>query len=68
MRIFLIVMMMLLPTLAAQAIPEQKRDRRQEAKDEVAKERRSIEEEKAYKATIKRIPVQKPVDPWGKVR
>jgi len=31
-------------------------------------QKKSREEEKAYKDALSRIPVQKPVDPWAKVR
>ena len=31
-------------------------------------QKKSREEEKAYKEALKRIPVQKPADPWAKVR
>jgi hypothetical protein len=31
-------------------------------------ERKAREVEKAYNATIKHIPTQKPADPWGKIR
>jgi hypothetical protein len=31
-------------------------------------QKKSREEEKAYKDALSRIPVQKPADPWAKVR
>jgi len=31
-------------------------------------QKKSREEEKAYKDALKRIPVQKPADPWAKMR
>jgi hypothetical protein len=31
-------------------------------------QKKSREEEKAYKEALKRIPVQKPADPWAKMR
>jgi hypothetical protein len=31
-------------------------------------QRKALETEKAYNETIKHIPVQKPADPWGKMR
>ncbi len=31
-------------------------------------QKKSREEEKAYKEELKQIPVQKPADPWAKVR
>ena len=31
-------------------------------------QKKSREEEKAYKDALKRIPNQKPADPWGKMR
>ena len=37
-------------------------------KNTAEKQKKSREEEKAYKDALSRIPVQKPADPWAKMR
>ena len=66
MRIMLIALMTLLLASPAHARGKQRSgDQPQKTADQQKKTR---EEEKAYKDALKRIPNQKPVDPWSKMR
>ena len=66
MRIVLVVTMVVLLAIPAQA--RGKRDSGAQPQQTADQQKKSREEEKAYKDTLKRIPNQKPADPWGKVR
>jgi hypothetical protein len=66
MRIALILLMMASLSISAQARGKQRSgEQPQQAADQQKKTR---EEEKAYKDALKRIPNQKPIDPWSKLR
>jgi hypothetical protein len=66
MRIVLIAFMMVLLAIPAHARGKQRSgEQPQQTADQQKKTR---DEEKAYKDALKRIPNQKPVDPWSKVR
>ena len=67
MRVLLIAV--LLVSLAVPAHARGKRDAgATQPQNTGAQQKKSREEEKAYKDALSRIPVQKPVDPWAKVR
>ena len=67
MRLMLIAL--LLVSLAVPAYARGKRDAgASQAQNTGEQQKKSREEEKAYKDALSRIPVQKPVDPWAKVR
>ena len=66
MRIVLIALMTALLVIPAGA--RGKRDSGAQPQQTAYRQKKTREEEKAYKDTLKRIPNQKPADPWGKVR
>jgi ribosomal protein L9 len=66
MRIALVAL--LLATLAVPAQARGKQGSGAQTQNTAEQQKKSREEEKAYKETLKRIPVQKPADPWGKMR
>jgi len=67
MRVLLIAI--LLVSLAVPAHARGKRDAgAAQPQNTGDQQKKSREEEKAYKDALSRIPVQKPVDPWAKVR
>ena len=65
-----VVLMILL--LVSLAVPAQARGKRgtdgAQSQNAGEQQKKSREEEKAYKDALKRIPVQKPADPWAKLR
>ena len=65
-----IVLMALL--LVALAVPVHARGKRDagaaQPQNTGEQQKKSREEEKAYKDALRRIPVQKPADPWAKMR
>jgi len=65
-----IVLMALLLVLLA--VPAHARGKREagaaQSQNTVEQQKKSREEEKAYKEALKRIPVQQPADPWAKMR
>jgi len=65
-----IVLMVLL--LVSLAVPAYARGRQgagaAQPQNTGEQQKKSREEEKAYKDALSRIPVQKPADPWAKVR
>jgi len=67
MRVLLIAI--LLVSLAVPAHARGKRDAgAAQPQNTGDQQKKSREEEKAYKDAVSRIPVQKPADPWAKVR
>ena len=66
MRIVLIALMAVLLVIPVHA--RGKRNSGAQPQQTADQQKKSREEEKAYKETLKRIPDQKPGDPWGKVR
>ena len=66
MRIVLIALMTALLVIPADARGQ--RDSGVQPQQTADQQKKTREEEKAYKDTLKRIPNQKPADPWGKVR
>ena len=66
MRIVLIALMTALLVIPVHA--RGKRNSGAEPQQTTDQQKKSREEEKAYKDTLKRIPDQKPADPWAKVR
>jgi ribosomal protein L9 len=66
MRIFLAAAIVLSLAIPAQARGMKRgSEQTQQSGD---KQKKSREEEKAYKDALRRIPNQKPADPWGKIR
>ena len=65
MRVVLIAVMLVLL-----AIPAEARGKRGSATEPQAgdQQKKSVAEERAYKAALGRIPNQKPADPWDKMR
>ena len=67
MRVALIALL-----LVSLAVPAQARGKQgagaAPSQDSAEKQKKSRAEEKAYKDALSRIPVQKPADPWAKVR
>jgi hypothetical protein len=66
MRILLAVLLTL-----SLAIPAQARGMKRggaQTQQGADQQKKSREEEKAYKDALRRIPNQKPADPWGKIR
>jgi hypothetical protein len=82
MKIALMTLALLVPAVAAQAQPQAQPQQQQNQQDgrvrgvgNMGTSRTTAEDiqkyrdtEKAYNETIKHIPVQKPADPWGKMR
>ncbi len=66
MRIVLIALMTALFVVPADARGKQRSADQQPNSEEQKKVR--LQEEKDYKSALSRIPVQKPADPWGKIR
>jgi hypothetical protein len=66
MRVVLAAMMIALLAIPAHA--RGKRDSGAKPPSSADQQKKSREEEKAYKDALGRIPNQKPVDPWSKVR
>ena len=66
MRIVLIALMVALFALPAQA--RGKKSAGAQTQQSGDQQKKTREEEKAYKDALGRIPGKKPVDPWGKVR
>jgi hypothetical protein len=66
MRVLLIAM--LLTSLAVPAYARGKQGSAAQPQNAADQQKKSREEEKAYKDALSRIPVQKPADPWAKVR
>ena len=67
MRNVLIVLVLLSFAVPAQARGgKQRSDTTKQNSGE--QQKKSGEEEKAYKDALRRIPNQKPADPWGKIR
>ena len=66
MRIILVALMTALLVIPANA--RGKRNSGAEPQQTADQQKKSREEEKAYKDALSRIPVQKPADPWAKVR
>ena len=65
----IVLMALLLASLAVPAYARGKRDAgAAQSQNTTEQQKKSREEEKAYKEALKRIPVQKPADPWAKVR
>ena len=65
MRVVLAALMIVLLAIPADARKQRPGAEPPQAAD---RQKKSREEEKAYKDALGRIPNQKPVDPWGKVR
>ena len=64
-----VLMAMLVVSLAVPAQARGKRDAGgAQPQNTGEQQKKSREEEKAYKDALSRIPVQKPADPWAKVR
>jgi hypothetical protein len=66
MRIILVALMIAL--FAAPAHARGKRGSGAQHQSSGDQQKKSLAEEKAYKDALSKIPNQKPVDPWGKVR
>jgi hypothetical protein len=66
MRVVLAAMMIAL--LAIPAHGRGKRDAGAKPPSSAEQQKKSREEEKAYDAALRRIPNQKPADPWNKMR
>ena len=65
----IVLMALLLVSLAIPAHARGKRDAgATQPQNTGDRQKKSREEEKAYKDALSRIPVQKPADPWAKVR
>jgi hypothetical protein len=67
MRVVLIALLLLSLAVPAQARGAKSSSGAQQ-QDAAERQKKSREEEKAYKDASSRIPVQKPADPWGKMR
>ena len=68
MRVVLIALLLLSFALPAHARGGGKRSSDSQQANAGERQKKSREEEKAYKAALKSIPVAKPADPWGKMR
>jgi hypothetical protein len=67
MRVVLVIL--LLVSLAVPAYARGKKgDSAAQPQNTAEQQKKSREEEKAYKDALSRIPVQKPADPWAKMR
>jgi hypothetical protein len=66
MRIILVVLMIAL--FAVQAHARGKRGAGTQPQSSADQQKKSLAEEKNYKAALDRIPNRKPADPWAKVR
>jgi hypothetical protein len=64
----LVLMAFLLVALAVPAYARGKQGSAAQPQNAADQQKKSREEEKAYKDALSRIPVQKPADPWAKVR
>ncbi len=65
----IVLMALLLVSLAVPAHARGKRDAgATQSQNTADQQKKSREEEKAYKDALSRIPVQKPADPWAKMR
>ena len=71
MRVMLIALL-LVSLLVSLAVPAYARGKQgagaAQPQNSADQQKKSREEEKAYKDALSRIPVQKPADPWAKVR
>jgi hypothetical protein len=65
MRVVLVAVMMVLLAIPAEARGKRNSAAQPQAGDQ---QKKSLAEEKAYKAALDKIPNQKPADPWGKMR
>jgi hypothetical protein len=66
MRIILVALMIALLAIPANA--RGKKPSGEQPQQAADQQKKSRDEEKAYKDALGRIPNQKPVDPWSKVR
>ena len=63
-----IVVALMIALLASPALARGKRNSGEQQQQTGDQQKKSRAEEKAYKDALSRIPVQKPADPWAKVR
>jgi hypothetical protein len=63
-----IVVALMITLFVSQAFARGKRGQTDQPQQAGDQQKKSNAEEKAYKDALSRIPNQKPVDPWGKIR